>query len=564
MSPQREKLREQLSAYLDGELSDAQARDLEQALQRDPDLSAELDSLRKVSGLVRSLPRARAPEDLADRVLERVERGRLLEGTAQERTRPAGWWLSRLATAAVVLIAVGAGAFVVAKLSTPSWVDRHGPGEGTAAVGESTDTDAIDAAARTSGERSGGDAVLIAKGGAPSSAPGSSRMGKSGLAGLEAGGLGGSPGPDAPVRHFYMNTDNIVLAKADVERVLASNGIVPAAGGLAARSGPAEVRQANVYGQRKADGNRIEFEVAITPQQMREICRQLDVIRAAQTVPQDRLRSAMAMAARDTELALEYDGKSAGGAEGPASVARRSPSVGLVRKAMRRSEAAAAPAAVPPSAPEPSPATDRLEDRPVTLAAAKGARARSGAKALDVPRRAAKPRGQDTSVSKDQAPSARAPAPCRPSALAEVAPAETARADAAKESEVAGKKVRSDRADDYFWGSACRRIRNELEELHGRPEAASQPATQSEALKRSYVASRPAGRAQPPTDQADVCAQIATEVPAGPARASQPAPTTRPLARQQQIQALPGQRLRRARGREVMQLRIILKGVPSK
>ncbi|OPX24657.1 MAG: hypothetical protein B1H04_01670, partial [Planctomycetales bacterium 4484_123] len=78
MPSRKDKLRESLSAYLDGELSDAEARDLDAALARDPDLAAEMASLRAVRDLLGRLPRASAPAGLAGRVLAQAERERLL------------------------------------------------------------------------------------------------------------------------------------------------------------------------------------------------------------------------------------------------------------------------------------------------------------------------------------------------------------------------------------------------------------------------------------------------------------------------------------------------------
>ncbi|KPK83864.1 MAG: hypothetical protein AMJ81_07100, partial [Phycisphaerae bacterium SM23_33] len=61
MSPQRDDIREQLSAYLDGELSQAQLGRVQDAIRGDPQLAAELEALRAVRKLLRGLPRASAP-----------------------------------------------------------------------------------------------------------------------------------------------------------------------------------------------------------------------------------------------------------------------------------------------------------------------------------------------------------------------------------------------------------------------------------------------------------------------------------------------------------------------
>ncbi len=52
-----------LSAYLDGELSEAEHQTLEKRLEAEPDLLAELESLQEVVQLARSLPQLKAPRD---------------------------------------------------------------------------------------------------------------------------------------------------------------------------------------------------------------------------------------------------------------------------------------------------------------------------------------------------------------------------------------------------------------------------------------------------------------------------------------------------------------------
>ena len=311
MSPQKEELQEQLSAYLDGELSDAQARRLEQELAKNPDLAAGLESLRKVASLVNSLPREAVPDDLADRVLDRVERGRLLDGAAEEMTRPSGWWLGRMATAAIVLIAVGLGTALVAKLATPSWEDRHTrslagntetdrTGEELAAAGDAVDargarTTATDPVAPAkSGRGLGeGDTYAYQLAGA-----------RDRTVGLDLGWRKDlDSGRKGPVRYFCINTDNIVLAQADVERILISNGIVRADAAPADRRSRSRGVESNVYNQTALVDGRVEDEVARTPDQVRDVYRQLQSIRLAQGVPQTDARGERAGAVGGAEVA---------------------------------------------------------------------------------------------------------------------------------------------------------------------------------------------------------------------------------------------------------------------
>jgi len=121
---ENEKIREQLSAYLDGELNEADRRRVEQALAGDETLSAELETLRATRDLVHSLPRAEAPEGFVDRVLAQAERRRLVGGP-ETAARPDPWRAVRwVAAAAVVLIAVGVGTIVTIDLWSHSIEDR--------------------------------------------------------------------------------------------------------------------------------------------------------------------------------------------------------------------------------------------------------------------------------------------------------------------------------------------------------------------------------------------------------------------------------------------------------
>ncbi|HOF19238.1 MAG TPA: zf-HC2 domain-containing protein, partial [Phycisphaerae bacterium] len=123
---EREDIFLELSAYLDGELGEAQRKRVEAALADDAKLRAELDSLRRTRELLRALPRARAPEGFVDRVLAQAERGNLVAPLAPAEPAPAQpWrWVRWVATAAVVLVAVGVGTVITVALWQDSFVDR--------------------------------------------------------------------------------------------------------------------------------------------------------------------------------------------------------------------------------------------------------------------------------------------------------------------------------------------------------------------------------------------------------------------------------------------------------
>jgi len=68
-----DEARTQLSAYLDGELGEPARRAVEAALAAHPELRTELEALRRTAELVRSLPRHKAPDGFAERVLATVQ-----------------------------------------------------------------------------------------------------------------------------------------------------------------------------------------------------------------------------------------------------------------------------------------------------------------------------------------------------------------------------------------------------------------------------------------------------------------------------------------------------------
>ena len=117
---ERENIPEQLSAYLDGELSPDEAREVERALEADERLAGEFARLQAVRGMVRQLPRQRAGDDFVSRVLERAERAHLVAEPEQASDRGVLRWARHAATAAMILVAVGIGGIIaVTLLKTP-------------------------------------------------------------------------------------------------------------------------------------------------------------------------------------------------------------------------------------------------------------------------------------------------------------------------------------------------------------------------------------------------------------------------------------------------------------
>ncbi|MEM8952430.1 MAG: zf-HC2 domain-containing protein, partial [Pseudomonadota bacterium] len=98
-----------LEAYVDGETSPEEKREIERCLQESEACQARVDELRALSGAVRDESSAdKAPADLWARIEERLPAASESAGVI----RPAAWWHDRmrpLALAASVVLALGIG-----------------------------------------------------------------------------------------------------------------------------------------------------------------------------------------------------------------------------------------------------------------------------------------------------------------------------------------------------------------------------------------------------------------------------------------------------------------------
>ncbi len=118
---ERSQTMEQLSAYLDGELPEADAAKVEHAIAADASLAAELAALKRTRDLVRRLPRKTSSPDFVANVLAHAERLRLVTPHGLEAPDRSFQWVRYLATAAVLLVAGGVGVVITAMLwTTPS------------------------------------------------------------------------------------------------------------------------------------------------------------------------------------------------------------------------------------------------------------------------------------------------------------------------------------------------------------------------------------------------------------------------------------------------------------
>jgi anti-sigma factor RsiW len=103
--------RENLVAYLDGELDEEAAQALEARLNRDPQIRAEVEALRQTWTLLDYLPRAQPSETFTNKTMERLT---LVRSGARTGIMPrprAGSRLGWIGWAAAVLLALGGGLF---------------------------------------------------------------------------------------------------------------------------------------------------------------------------------------------------------------------------------------------------------------------------------------------------------------------------------------------------------------------------------------------------------------------------------------------------------------------
>ena len=107
----RDEISNELSAYLDGELSPSRVRQIDEVLAYDKDLAGELERLKATRRLVQQLPREQAAPDFVRHVLARTERTHLLPAPTGRAYRSMRW--ISYAAAAVVLLAVGAAGVMI-------------------------------------------------------------------------------------------------------------------------------------------------------------------------------------------------------------------------------------------------------------------------------------------------------------------------------------------------------------------------------------------------------------------------------------------------------------------
>ena len=129
---ERDKLGEQLSAYLDGELDEACAAEVEALIEQSDEARQLLDELRAVADHVANLPRVRAPDSLGGKVRQHAER----EILAGKRRHQRGGRIIRLLGTITASAAVLAACLLVG-YQTLRWDTGSGTLSSTEKTGQS-------------------------------------------------------------------------------------------------------------------------------------------------------------------------------------------------------------------------------------------------------------------------------------------------------------------------------------------------------------------------------------------------------------------------------------------
>ena len=126
-NPQSQSFTEKLVAYLDGELPESDARDVEQSLASDPAMRAEVEQLNRAWDMLDLLERPRASGEFSSRTLTTLKVSGATTAlpnehsaaptVAIEATQPSRFRVPRLAAWSVGLVAVSLLGFVVGRMT---------------------------------------------------------------------------------------------------------------------------------------------------------------------------------------------------------------------------------------------------------------------------------------------------------------------------------------------------------------------------------------------------------------------------------------------------------------
>lgn len=252
-----------LSAYLDGELGEAEAVKMARALRDDPALQRELASLEATRELLTQLPRHRGGKALTDRIVAAAEQ---MHARGPVAATASGRWLRRFAAAAVLMIAAAAGVIV-----TATWFGRDDQPTGTTVVRN----DAPEGGGGMAGPRRP----------QPGKSDGRDHVAKTDD---KTGGVGGVDGVGGEV----IFTHDLDLARRDVERVLLTNGLTAESRDKSAKIGKDRMLRGGGSNFRysRLSTVAVSYEVVGTAEQVVNLRAGLQRIRKSQFVDQAPLR----------------------------------------------------------------------------------------------------------------------------------------------------------------------------------------------------------------------------------------------------------------------------------
>lgn len=148
-SARQRRVEEQLSAYIDGELSAVECERLEARLEADANLRAQLAALRRTVGLVRELPAVEIPQSfLMPQAAERRK-------PARHEARRYRTWLAPLLTTASTIATLLFAIALAANLVSTGQLGQHGPRSDALASPDAQAVAGDEAAPRTEPETLG-------------------------------------------------------------------------------------------------------------------------------------------------------------------------------------------------------------------------------------------------------------------------------------------------------------------------------------------------------------------------------------------------------------------------
>lgn len=280
MKPDREQLEQDLLDFIEGELPPDKAARLEVYLANtDPALSQQVMDMMRQRQAMQSLPKLRAPADLAERVMEQVERTSLLgaSGNDLEAPRPR-WWQSRAAMAAsVALLLSGFGYFMwqATQQGNSGWqANKNAPGSRIVAMDQNAGPE----------------------GGIPHSQPDGNTFTKSADAG------------DTPTPVAALPTNDPVVNQVALSNATALNTVDPSLAGFNGAPDPVvALKNVNVAGRSFADGPPVVLTlVATSPQDAERLRLALaDLVKADEQVLKQQLAldDGLATVAEEREIA---------------------------------------------------------------------------------------------------------------------------------------------------------------------------------------------------------------------------------------------------------------------